>query len=89
MGVLMAGKCSPPRSQSVKAHYRAAPRKHRHGPRAGETYYVAENASGHTCGHHHKGRYTAMQCAARQNRKAGRKYGRKAASYVSDKRTAR
>jgi hypothetical protein len=84
----MAPKCSPPKSQTVKSHWRAAPRQHRHGPRKGSTYYVAESSSGHTCGHHHKTRTAAMQCAIRQNKRETRTRGRKYATFTSDKRTA-
>jgi len=86
----MAAKtCSPPKPVTVKGYWRAAPRKKRKGARAGTTYYVAENAAGRECGHEHRTWTAAHACAARMNRKAGRSEGRKAASWLTERKTAR
>jgi hypothetical protein len=85
----MARKCSPPKSVTVKPYWRAKPRRHgpRH-PRAGQTYYAAEDAQGHTCGHHHRTLTSGMACAKRKNRAAGR-VSRKGATYITERKTTR
>lgn len=89
MGVLIAARCDPPKSVRVKSHWRAARRKARKGPAAGTHYFVAENEQGQTCGHRHGSFLAGHRCARSQNRKAGRKEGRRAATYVTEPKTVK
>jgi len=63
----MARKCSPPKSQGVKAHTRSKPRrKARRGPKAGETYYVVRNErTGATSGTKHRSYVAAINARKR------------------------
>ena len=85
----MPSKCSPPKSTTVRAYWRAAPRKKRSGLRRATTYFVAENAAGRECGHEHRSWTAAHACAARLNRKAARNQGRRAATWLTEKKKAR
>lgn len=82
------GTCQPPKSVTVRPYWRAKARKHSKGPKAGTTYYVAENEHGQTCEHKHRTWSGAHACAARHNRTATRTRGRKAASWLTEKRKA-
>jgi hypothetical protein len=64
--------CKAPASVAVGGHWRQltgrrkkrAPAK----PKAGTTYYVAEDSTGRTCDHHHRTRSGARTCATKHQR---------------------
>lgn len=67
--------CSPPASTTVKGHWRelTGRRKPKRAPgpakpKAGSTYYVAEDSTGRVCEHHHRTRAGARRCANTKQR---------------------